>query len=368
MPGSGFRTRVSLVVVPEVTVSTLVGLFDVLNSFEMVATIDNAVPRTPPFDVEMVAATEAHATTLSGLPVVVHRTIDEVERADIVIVPSVMVEGGEWVCGRHPAMVQWLQAMHARGAQLCSACSGVLLLAETGLLDGHEATVHWAYAGTFRRNFPRVQLRLEKALVATGERERFVMSGASASWHDLALYIVARHVGPTAAQALARFLLLQWHSDGQAPYITFQPRLDHGDGIIADAQEWLRSHYADPSPVDAMVRRSGIPERSFKRRFRVATEHSPIDYVQRLRINEAKRRLERTDVAIDRIGWAVGYEDPAFFRRLFKRLTGVTPGVYRRKFRMPGEPRTGIGSTAGPAFSGRVKEVAERGGAGTGRS
>jgi transcriptional regulator GlxA family with amidase domain len=329
--------RVCLVVVPEVTVSTLIGLYDVLNCFETMSTIDDAVPPTPPFDVELVAAARSHAKTLSGLPVIVHRTLDEVEQADIVIVPSVMVERSEWVCGRHPALVQWLRAMHETGAQLCSACSGVLLLAETGLLDGHDATIHWAYAPTFRRNFPRVVLRLEKVLVATGERERFVMAGASASWHDLALYLVARHVGPTAAQALARFMLLQWHADGQAPYITFRPRTDHGDAIVSDAQEWLRAHYADSGPVEAMVRRSRIPERSFKRRFRTATEYTPISYVQHLRVGEAKRRLERTNLAIDRIGWAVGYEDPASFRRLFKRLTGVTPGVYRRKFRIPGE-------------------------------
>lgn len=334
MPGTGPRIRVCLVVVPEVTVSTLIGLYDVLNSFEMLATIDEAIPTSPPFDVEFVAASRSHAATRSGLPVTVHRTIDEVERADIVIVPSVMVERGEWECGRHAAMVAWLKAMHASGARLCSACSGVLLLAETGLLDGLDATVHWAYAPTFRRNFPRVRLRLEKALVAAGERERFVMSGASASWHDLALYLVARHVGPTAAHALSRFLLLQWHQDGQAPYIAFRPRTDHGDAIVSEAQEWLRSHYADPAPVDAMVQRSGVPARTFKRRFRAATEHSPIAYIQRLRIEEAKRRLERTSLAIDRIGWAVGYEEPAFFRRLFKRLTGVTPGVYRRKFRL----------------------------------
>lgn len=331
------RKRVSLVVVPEVTVSTLVGMYDVLNSFGMVATIDHAVPSNAPFEVEMVASSRSHAATTSGLPVTIHRTVAEVEHTDIVIVPSVMVEGGEWVRGRYPALVDWLGEMHAAGAQLCSACSGVLLLAETGLLNGHEATVHWAYASTFRRNFPEIRLRLEKVLVATGAQERFVMSGASASWHDLILYLVARHVSPTAALALSRFMLLQWHVDGQAPYILFQPGTDHGDAVVADAQEWLRVHYADPAPIEAMVRRCGIPERTFKRRFRKATEHTPISYVQHLRVQEAKRRLERTRMPIDRISWAVGYEDPAFFRRLFKRLAGVTPGTYRRKFRLPQE-------------------------------
>ena len=161
------------------------------------------------------------------------------------------------------------------------------------------------------------------------------MSGASASWHDLVLYLVARHVGPTAAQALAKFLLLQWHTDGQGPYVPFDAPLDHGDAIVADAQEWLRTHYAVAAPVTELVERSGLPERTFKRRFTSATGYSPIAYVQHVRVEEAKRRLERTAEPVDAISYAVGYEDPASFRRLFKRITGVTPGAYRRKLQLP---------------------------------
>jgi transcriptional regulator GlxA family with amidase domain len=218
---------------------------------------------------------------------------------------------------------------------LCSACSGVLLLAETGLLDGKEATIHWAYARTFRHNFPNVRLSLEKVLVTAGERQQFVMSGASASWHDLVLYLVARHVGPTAAQAIAKFMLLQWHVDGQAPYVVFEAPTDHGDAVVLDAQRWLSESFSIAAPVEQMVKRSSLAERSFKRRFSRATGYSPIVYVQHVRIEEAKRRLERTDEPIEEISWAIGYEDPAFFRRLFKRITRVTPGDYRRKFRLP---------------------------------
>jgi len=249
-------------------------------------------------------------------------------------------EGNEVVPVRYPKTVEWLSAMHAGGASLYSACSGVLLLAETGLLDGREATIHWAFAPTFRRNFPRVKLRLEEVLVATGKRKEFVMSGASASWHDLVLYLIVRQVGPTAAQAIRRFLLLQWHVDGQAPYIPFAPPVDHGDAAVLKLQQWLKAHLTVASPVEEMVKLSALPERPFKRRFRKATGYSPIAYVQNLRIEEAKRRLERTDHPIEEISWAVGYEDPAFFRRLFRRITRLTPGDYRRKFRMPELPGT----------------------------
>ncbi len=331
----------SILAIPDAMFSTLSGLYDVLNVFPLLGTFDDAVPASPPFQAEIVAPDRAPIMTASGFPLAAHRSIREVKRTDIVILPSVLAEGGEWRPGRYPETVEWLSAMHAGGASLCSACSGVLLLAETGLLDGWEATLHWAYAPTFRRNFPKVRLRLEEVLIATGRRKDIVMSGGSASWHDLVLYLVARHVGPTAAQAIRRFLLLQWHVDGQAPYISFTPPVDHGDAVVLKLQEWLKTHLTAASPVEEMVKLSALPERTFKRRFRKATGDSPIAYVQNLRIEEAKRRLERTDHPIDEISWAVGYEDPAFFRRLFRRVTRLSPGDYRRKFRMPVLP--GIG-------------------------
>lgn len=335
MPGPRERLQVSLLAFPDATMSTLSGMYDVLNVFSMLGSFDDSVPAGNPFEPIIVGPTAGPVPTASGLPVTAHQPVSAVARSDIVIIPSVLVDGGNWVTGRYPELVGWLKDMHEKGAVLCSACSGVLLLAETGLLDGREATIHWAYAPTFRRNFPKVDLRLEKVLVATGERQQFVMSGASASWHDLVLYLVARHVGPAAAQAIAKFLLLQWHVDGQGPYVTFEAPTDHRDGAILDAQQWLRDHFSVAAPVEEMVKRSGLPERSFKRRFSKATGYAPIAYVQHLRVEEAKRRLERTDAPIDEISWNVGYEDPAFFRRLFKRVTRITPGAYRRKFRLP---------------------------------
>jgi transcriptional regulator GlxA family with amidase domain len=310
-------------------------MLDTLSCFPLLATFDDALPSAPPFEVELVGAADGSVPTASGVDLPVHRAVNDPGRTDIAIVPSLFVAGAAWRRGRYPELVDWLHRVHGDGAMLCSACSGVLLIAETGLLSGRQATIHPAYAATFRSNFPDVRLRLEETLVATGEREELVSAGASASWHDLVLYLVARHVGPTAAQAVAKFLLLQWHTDGQGPYVPFDAPTDHGDAIVAEAQEWLRAAYAVASPVSEMVERSGLPERTFKRRFARATGYSPIAYVQHVRVEEAKRRLERTGEPVDRISYAVGYEDPASFRRLFKRVTGVSPGVYRRKLQLP---------------------------------
>ena len=155
------------------------------------------------------------------------------------------------------------------------------------------------------------------------------------SWHDLVLYLIARYAGATAAQEVARRFALQWHQDGLTPYIVFEGNRDHGDGDIQSAQQWLETHFSIANPVQEMIKRSRLAGRTFKRRFKHATGIAPLAYVQRLRIEDAKRRLERTEVPIDEISWQVGYEDPAFFRRLFKRTTGMAPGAYRKRFRIP---------------------------------
>lgn len=323
--------HVAIVATPDAQVAPLSGLYEALTAFPLLRRFEAALPRRP-FEVEVVASDPEEVGHASGLRLDAHRRYDEVARTDVAIVPLMMVRGPDWVTGRYPELVEWLRARHAEGAVLASACTGVLLLAETGLLAGREATIHWAFAPTFRRNFPGVRLRTREVLITGGDRGELVMTGGVMSWHDLALHLVARYVGPTAAQAMARILMLEWHGSGQAPYIGFTPNRDHGDGAIAELQDWLETRYDLPTPVEAMAERVGLTRRTLERRFRRATGHTPLAYVQHLRIAEARRRLERTDQSVERIGLEVGYENTAFFRRVFKRATRLTPGAYRRKF------------------------------------
>ncbi len=338
--------HISLIAIPDAVISTLTGIYDVLASFPALASLSEAIPVEAPFEIEIVGEDRTAVDLASGLPIETHKGIADIDHTDIVIVPSVLLASSGWQRGRYPRLVQWLQRMHEQGSMLCSACSGVFLLAETGLFDGKETTVHWSYAQSFREAFPDVRAVPERALLAVGKREELVSSGASSSWHDLVLYLVARHVDPAAAQVVAKFFALQWHREGLAPYVIFEAPMNHGDAIVLDAQQWLRKHFSVATPVEEMVRRSGLPERSFKRRFTKATGYAPIAYVQQLRVEEAKRRLERTNAPIDEISWAVGYEDPAFFRRLFKRITRITPGAYRRKFRLPDYTNTRAGTAS----------------------
>jgi transcriptional regulator GlxA family with amidase domain len=326
--------HVSILAIPEAVVSTLSGIFDVMNAFSMMDPRE-ASSQPPPFRVEIVGLQPGSLDLASHVPVKVHRGIATVETTDIIIVPSILLGPDGWQKGRHPELVEWLSSMHRRGALLCSACSGIFLLAETGLFDGVDATVHFSYARPFNAVFPEVPVHPERVLVVSGRREELISSGAAMTWHDLVLYLIGRHAGATAAQAVARMFALQWHQDGLAPYMVFEGRNDHGDQAIQAAQDWAAKHFSVANPIEEMILRAGLTERTFKRRFTSATGLSPIAYVQRLRIEDAKRRLERTDASVDDISWQVGYEEPAFFRRLFKRVTGLAPGGYRRRFKIP---------------------------------
>jgi transcriptional regulator GlxA family with amidase domain len=321
----------------EAMVSPVSGLFETFKAAgPMAAPEDREERRGDPFEVNIVGERAGPIEAASGLTIGGARGVREIAETDIVIVPS-MAFGEEiaWVPGRYPAMVAWIRAMYERGATVCSACTGGMLTAETGLLDGHEATIHWAIEDYFREHHPEVVLRLDETLVVSGEGGRLVSSGAAAAWHDLALYLVARHVGPATARSLARFYLLHWHRNGQVAFQVFDPKTDHGDAVVLAAQRWIAENYAVAAPVAEMVRRSGLSSRTFKRRFRAATGETTISYVQRTRIERAKRALEGGGAPVEEISWAVGYEDAASFRRLFKRLTALTPGEYRRRFQLP---------------------------------
>jgi transcriptional regulator GlxA family with amidase domain len=324
--------HVSLVAIPDVAVPTLFVIFDVMNFFARARQLPDGAA---PFRVEIAGEAVGPLDLASGVPVNVQRAIETIETSDIVIVPSVVLGPDGWTKGRYPRLIEWLRRMHDQGAVLCSACSGIFLLAETGLYDGRDVTVHFNYARAFTAAYPTVPVHPDRVLIISGAREELVSSGASVTWHDMVLHLIARYAGSTAAQEVARRFALQWHHDGLTPYIVFEGRTDHGDAEIERAQQWLGEHFSIANPVEEMIKRSSLSERTFKRRFVSATGLTPIAYVQRLRIEDAKRRLEGTQEPIHEISWRVGYEDPAFFRRLFKRTTGLAPGAYRKRFRIP---------------------------------
>jgi transcriptional regulator GlxA family with amidase domain len=269
----------------------------------------------------------------NAIPVAPDVSIDEDPEADIVILPELWLAPDDDMKGRYPELREWIRRRHRAGSTIYSACSGAVLLAATGLLDGRDATSHWGYQDLFRSRFPDVRFRPEPNLVFADRTGRIVTAGGTTSWHDLAIHIISRHCSPGEALRIAKVYLLKWHGEGQLPYASLVRRQPHADAAVRRAEDWLVQHFREPHAVAAVVAASGIPERSLKRRFKAATGSTLIGHVQNLRIEAAKRMLETGDGSFEEIAAAVGYENPAFFRRLFKRATGLTPGAYRRMFR-----------------------------------
>jgi transcriptional regulator GlxA family with amidase domain len=269
----------------------------------------------------------------NGIPVNPDLAIDEVHEADIIILPELWLAPSDDMRERYPELKDWICQRHKAGSTIYSACSGSVLLAATGLLNGRQATSHWGYADLFRKNFPEVRFNPAPNLVFADPTGRIVTAGGTTSWHDLAIHIISRHCSPGEALRIAKVYLLKWHSEGQLPYASLVRRQPHADSGVRQAEAWLSKNFREPHAVAAVVIECGIPQRSLKRRFKMATGTTLIGYVQNLRIEEAKRLLETEESSSDDIALTVGYENTAFFRRLFKRCTGLTAGQYRQMFR-----------------------------------
>jgi transcriptional regulator GlxA family with amidase domain len=268
----------------------------------------------------------------NGIPVSPELSVEEAPAPDIVIVPELWLAPTDDMHDRYQGLKEWLRRCHRSGSVLYSACSGSILLAASGLLDGREATSHWGYEDLFRRSFPAVRFRPEPNLVIADATGRIVTAGGTTSWHDLALHIISRHCSPGEALRIAKVYLLKWHSEGQLPYASLVRRQPHADSAVRSAERWLTEHFREQNAVSQVVDHCNIPERSLKRRFKSATGSTLIRYVQNLRIEEAKRLLETETTPSEDVAVIVGYENPAFFRRVFKRCTGLTPAAYRRMF------------------------------------
>lgn len=322
-----------ILALPESSGAVLYGLFEVFSTFAEAWTILMADDRVDAgFDVRIVSRERGTFQCAGGVPVMPQAALSEVDTADVVIVTDLAVDPRKDHRERWPDVGEWLRRLHDAGAMICSVCSGSLLLAGSGLLDGKPATTHWGFIEHFRSFFPSVDLQPNRILLPADPDNRIVTTGGMAAWEDLALYLIARFHGEAAAVKAAKLFVFGDHSEGQLLYAARLAPKRVEDGPIARSQLWVCDHYTASDCVERMAAISGLSGRTFKRRFRKATGFTPIEYVQTLRIEEAKHILETTDEAIDAIVDAVGYDDPASFRRLFKRLAGVTPGRYRQRY------------------------------------
>ena len=254
--------------------------------------------------------------------------LKDIRKTEIIFIPSTGPSLDD-VVERNAEVLPWLRRWHKRGAAIASVCSGVGLMAASGMLDGRRATTHWGLAEDFRRKYPKVRWMPELMLTEDGG---FYCGGGVNASLDLSLYLVERFCGHDVAMQTAKALLIETPRAWQAGFGIVPLRTQHSDDSISSAQEWLHQNFHLNFPLEAPARHAGMSPRNFVRRFKRATGDSPLIYLQKLRVAAAKRLLEGDHRGIQEISGGVGYQDVAFFRKIFERHTGVSPSAYRQRF------------------------------------
>lgn len=318
-----------VIVLPEQTFpSTAIGPMDVFTHVGSLWNFCNGEPLQPRFRVTTASANGGLVKCEGPVQLSPTMAIKDVRKADIIFIPSTGISIHD-VAERNAAVIPWLKKWHGRGTAIAAVCSGVGLLAETGLLDGRRATTHWGIAAQLRTKYPKVNWMPE--LLVTEDRSLYCGGGVNAAL-DLSLYLAERFCGHEIAVQAAKALLLETPRSWQSGFAITPLNTSHADEAIARAQEWLHKNLHRVFPMESPAEYVGMSARNFVRRFKAATGDSPIEYLQKVRVAAAKRLLENSHRTIQEISEAVGYQDVAFFRSVFKRMTGIPPASYRERF------------------------------------
>jgi transcriptional regulator GlxA family with amidase domain len=303
----------------------LMDAFGIANLWQQAIEGQNAEPL---FNTEIVTVDGRPVSAYGGIHVQPQRSTGDVDHADVILVPPLLPN-----VGPPPARIEdvlaWLKDQYRRKTLIGALCTGSFALAETGLLDGKRATTNWQYARMFRRRYPRVHLQPEKVMT---EDSGLICTGAATSFFQLGLYLIEYFGSEELARSCAKALLVDPNRDSQAPYAILDLPRDHGDADVLQAQRVMENRYAEVLAIDEIAREVGISPRHFKRRFKQAIGETPLSYLQRVRIEAAKKKLERSRAPVSEITWQIGYADSSSFCRLFKKTTGLSPRDYREKF------------------------------------
>ncbi|MGK0290653.1 MAG: transcriptional regulator GlxA family with amidase domain [bacterium] len=321
--------KVSLLAFDYAFSSVITGMIDIFSLVGVTWNRVQGIPIQEHFQVEIVALDTKPVSCLNNVLIQPHKSIYDVNKTDLILIPPIGANI-EQTLRLQKDLIPWLQYQHENGAQIASTCTGAFLLAETGLLDGKQATTHWGYIQQFRKRYPDILLKPEQLI--TNEMDLFCAGGGSA-WIDLGLFFIERHCGNEIAVQTAKSLVLDRERKSQSPYSTIVGQQYHQDQEILLVQKWMDEHLADQFTLEQLAPQFGMSSRTFKRRFKAATGNPALLYLQTLRVESAKKLLESTQLSVEDITTQVGYEDSSSFMKLFKKMTGISPNAYRKKFK-----------------------------------
>jgi transcriptional regulator GlxA family with amidase domain len=314
------------ILVPESSVMQAIAdpqyLFTAVNQFLM------AAGKPALFDVELVGVKKEVNLNNGMFTVHTDRQLKDVTTTDLIFIPALFGDMSAAI-EKNKAAIPWIVEQYNQGSEVASLCVGAFLLASTGLLNGKKCSTHWGFQNEFREMYPDVEV-VEGNIVT--EEKRIYSSGGAHSYWNLLLYLVEKYTNRETAVLASKYFAIDIDRDSQSAFAMFKGQKDHKDKEILKAQEFIEKNIDERISIDELAKMATTGRRTFERRFKQATNNSVLEYIQRIKIEAAKRQFETSRKNINEVMYDVGYTDTKAFRELFKKLTGLTPIEYRNKY------------------------------------
>lgn len=314
------------ILVPETAIIEAVA--DPQYMFRAVNEFLQASGKEPLFDIQLVALTKTVKLNNCLFTVHVDKLLNEVETTDLIFIPAISGDI-RTALELNKEYIPWIRQQHEKGAEVASLCIGAFLLASTGLLNGKKCSTHWNAADLFRDMFPEVEL--VDGRVITEEKGIYSSGGANSYW-SLLLYLVEKYTDRDTAILASKYFVVDIDKNSQSPFAIFKGQKEHNDEAVKNVQDYIEQNIEEKITVDALAGKVAVGRRSFERRFKRATHNSVLTYIQRVKIEAAKRSFESSRKNINEVMYDVGYTDTKAFRTTFKKITGLTPIEYRNKY------------------------------------
>lgn len=305
--------------------SSIVGAYKI---FSRANEYRQAQGKQPLFHIELAGISEKVDFYGGLFSVKPHRFISTIAKTDLIIIPSLNHNYDKALAGNQP-LTDWIVKQYKLGAEIASICTGAFLLASTGLLDGRHCSTHWSAANHFRERFPKVHLEEDKLIT---DENGIYTNGGAYSFLNLMIYLVEKYFDRQTAIFCSKVFQIEIDRQSQSAFMIFKGQKQHGDEVIQKAQDYMETNLQERISVEDLSARFSVGRRNFDRRFIKATGNTPVEYLQRVKIESAKKSFETTRKTINEVMYDVGYSDTKAFREVFRKVTGISPLAYRSKY------------------------------------
>lgn len=324
--------KISLIAYPSCSIWGTIGSYEILQKAVFMAKSHPGVFKEKVIpEITLVSGSRVKEVVgCHGIKITCNATIYDNLKEDLIIVSAFEINYQK-IIDENRTLIEWLKAKINDGVEVATVCTGAVLLAETGLLDGKPATTHWLIADVFKSRYPKINLEQDRMIL---DHQGFYMSGGATAFQNLMLYLVEKFMSKSLSITLSKILLIDINREKQSAYAIFSGQKKHGDNIILNLQANIEKKVFDKITLNDLTKESNLTQRTLLRRFKKATGNTPFEYIQRVKVEEAKNLLESERISFEEIAFKVCYEDVNAFRKIFRRFVGLSPMQYRSRYRI----------------------------------